>query len=354
MNSILKVMMRQNFKSQIGLITHRLIFDERFLRIDRFREEQGKLKEKYLQTKDTLEKNVEYQIQNPSAKINVSNIKKLLRLSSNSSDVKLIKELIKKIVQKNILSPNEIRGLVIQLIRLIYVLDLIEQAMELYSDADLSQFVSGSFGSLIVMNKLLCLKQYEKVIEIFEYQLDDYSKNVSFSNNANEEFRQTIPFDHLDCVAEALLAINSVQAIDKLKYLEKILNEKNSNFGRRAVARLFLLCINQNEPSMGLELVHKYPFSIDLRLNLEIIALCHLGKVSNAFVLADEMFNIISNEHQKFSGKFFPAVIRAFEEAIKKSDQTAGFSNKLDILRHKIYSQKRLSNNDLTEYCSNK
>lgn len=82
--------------------------------------------------------------------------------------------------------------------------------MELYSDADLSQFVSGSFGSLIVMNKLLCLKQYEKVIEIFEYQLDDYSKNVSFSNNANEEFRQTIPFDHLDCVAEALLAIVSL------------------------------------------------------------------------------------------------------------------------------------------------
>lgn len=102
---------------------------------------------------------------------------------------------------------NEIRGLVIQLIRLIYVLDLIELAIDLYDDPDLSKFVAGSFASLIVMNKLLCLKQYEKVIQIFEYQLDDYSKYTSFSNNASEEFRQTIPFDHLDCVAEALLGI---------------------------------------------------------------------------------------------------------------------------------------------------
>lgn len=105
------------------------------------------------------------------------------------------------------LSPNEIRGLVIQLIRLIYVLDLIEMAVELYDDSDLSQFVSGSFASLIIMNKLLCLKKYQKVIQIFEHQLDDYSKNISFSKNTFEEFRQLIPFDHLDCVSEALLGI---------------------------------------------------------------------------------------------------------------------------------------------------
>ena len=51
MISVLKVILRQNFKSKLDLIPKRFIYDERFLRIDRFREEQGKVREKYIQTK---------------------------------------------------------------------------------------------------------------------------------------------------------------------------------------------------------------------------------------------------------------------------------------------------------------
>lgn len=46
--------------------------------------------------------------------------------------------------------------------------------------------------------------------------------------------------------------------------------------------------------------------------------------------------------------------VRAFEEALKKSDKIVSFSNKFEALKDKIYDQNRLSKNNLTDYCSNK
>lgn len=54
MNSISNVLIRHSFKSKLGFHFKRFIFDERFLRIDKFREEQGRIKEKYFQTKGKL------------------------------------------------------------------------------------------------------------------------------------------------------------------------------------------------------------------------------------------------------------------------------------------------------------
>ncbi|CAF0971936.1 unnamed protein product [Brachionus calyciflorus] len=324
MNSFLKVLVRRNVQA-FSIVCQRSVFDDRFLKLDIFKQEREKTRQKYSNTKESVEKAVSYQLSKSVTNVNLSNIRKLIRLASTPNDVYFIIKTLKKIIPTSVLSPNEIRGLVLQVIRLVYILDHIDIAISFYDDADFAPYVIGGYGSLLIMNKLLINKEYERLIDLFDRQLDKYSSDISFSINSNENFRQTIPFDQLDCVSEALLNMvnidilevlsrrknqtNSKESMEKLKFLLKILDEKNSNLGRRSVARLFLLSINQNEPIIALNLVHKFTFSIDLRLNLEIIALCNLGKLSNAFILADEMFNLISVPSDKYTGKFLPLVV---------------------------------------------
>lgn len=78
----------------------RFIFDERFLRIDRFRSEQAKIQQIYIGTKETIEKNVAYQLEGSLTNLNISNITKLLRLSSTPKDIHFLIDIIRKLVVK--------------------------------------------------------------------------------------------------------------------------------------------------------------------------------------------------------------------------------------------------------------
>lgn len=79
-------------------------------------------------------------------------------------------------------------------------------------------FVSGGFGSLIVMNKLFLQKRYDEILDFFEKQLNDYSAENSFSEMSEQTFRQAIPYDQLTCVIAVFLAL-----VIKFYYLKEFL-----------------------------------------------------------------------------------------------------------------------------------
>ncbi len=70
--------------------------------------------------------------------------------------------------------------------------------------------MSGTYGSLLIMNKLLTEKRFSEVIDVFEGQMSDYSLTKSFSLSAPIIVRQSIPYDHLECVVEAMLNLVTV------------------------------------------------------------------------------------------------------------------------------------------------
>ncbi len=111
---------------------------------------------------------------------------------------------ISSITISNFISELETRGILIQIIRLLYVLNKIELAIKLYKDETLSTFLNGTYASLLIMNKLLLEGRLKDTIDLFFSQLNYYSTEKSYSIDANLAFRQTIPYDHLDLVVEAL------------------------------------------------------------------------------------------------------------------------------------------------------
>jgi hypothetical protein len=64
--------------------------------------------------------------------------------------------------------------------------------------------LNGMYGSLLVMNKLLIEKRFNQVIELFEPQIPKFGMVESYSSNVPIFFRQTLPYDQLDCYVEAM------------------------------------------------------------------------------------------------------------------------------------------------------
>jgi hypothetical protein len=66
--------------------------------------------------------------------LNLTHIIKLLRLSTDINDINFLIDLIKRLSRTNIISQEELRGIIIALIRLIYIQYPIDIAIKLYND----------------------------------------------------------------------------------------------------------------------------------------------------------------------------------------------------------------------------
>jgi hypothetical protein len=104
----------------------------------------------------------------------------------------------------NYISSQQTRGVLIELVRVLYIIDKIDLALELFNDDTFKNYIKGTYANFLIMNKLLIDGRLREVIDLFFSQIDDFSIEKSYSLEANQSFRQTIPFDQLDSVVEAL------------------------------------------------------------------------------------------------------------------------------------------------------
>ena len=104
----------------------------------------------------------------------------------------------------NYISTEEIRGVLIELVRLLYLINKIDLGLELFTDETFKVYLKGTFANFLIMNKLLIDGRLQEVIDLFFSQIEDFSIEKSYSLESDQTFRQTIPFDQLDSVVEAL------------------------------------------------------------------------------------------------------------------------------------------------------
>jgi hypothetical protein len=104
----------------------------------------------------------------------------------------------------NYISTEETRGLLIELVRLLYVLNKIDLALELFNDDSFKVYLRGTYANFLIMNKLLIDGRLQEVIDLFFSQVDYFSIEKSYSLESDQSFRQAMPFDQLDSVVEAL------------------------------------------------------------------------------------------------------------------------------------------------------
>ena len=182
----------------------RHIYSDKKLKIDRFKARREKLRISYLDTKEDTIRSTAWQMTQHLSKVNLNNLKKLLVLADKPDEVQVLVDLIKHSVRSNLISPVETRGVLLEAVRLVYVLDQIDLGLQLTRDEVLQSFIRGTYAVLFLMNKLLIKGRLQEVVDLFFEQIDSYDISTSYSEDSYQATKQIVPFDQLGLTVEAL------------------------------------------------------------------------------------------------------------------------------------------------------
>ena len=83
-------------ENNLQMISKRLVFSDKYLKMDSYKEGRQIAQEKYSYTKETLKSYLLKQEESSLSDLNLSHIKKLLDLSTNPEDFKFLINLVKK------------------------------------------------------------------------------------------------------------------------------------------------------------------------------------------------------------------------------------------------------------------
>lgn len=334
------------------------IYDDAFFKIDDFTKTAALMRKNYMFTltnvRNQLQKSLEDVVRSEARQddrdSDQSNLRKLFYLATDSDDdYRLMINIIKRNMSSKGFTENQIRSFVIILMRAIYANDKVNIGLELLEDEEFKSYMLGTYSALFVLNKLLVLERYDEVVKYFEKEIPYFSKN-SFSIKTPVVFRQPWPIDHIDLAIEALFKMNTPDALSKLKSYVEICQGNQSRFSKHAVVRSFLLAIRQNDPEFALKMARNFVFPVDLKINLEVIALARLNRLNEALSMSNEIFNVAFEANQTFVGRVYPMTVRSLKEATEQSKDSLQYMSYFEKFWQRVQRDKRLANFDLNTY----
>lgn len=238
--------------------------------------------------KASLKVTIEEAISKPDAKIFTEDLKTLLYLSKSDSDLDLLVNAIRKYQKQE---SAAIFGFNFEtpLIRLLYSLNQTDRALSLILDENDSVLQKFYTAGTILMNKLLEEKRYEDTIKVLNRIISKFRQDKKADPNSR---LRTMDLSNL--ATEALLGINTSDALNLAKKMLVDFKELNLEFHDNAYIKLILLSHNQNQIDFAYELTslikNKNPSIIN---NLKFLSLVRLNRIDDAILLAEDTNKMI-------------------------------------------------------------
>merc|ERR1712127_222701 len=92
-----------------------------------------------------------------------------------------------------------------------------------------------------------------------------------------------------------------------------------------------------NAPEFAYDLMTRSMVELDAKLNCQMIALCQMDQLNDAFTLANQMLlSLVCIPDHKFTGKFLPLTLVSLREACSRSEFVNVYEQQLTVLMEKI------------------
>lgn len=236
----------------------------------------------------SLKVTIEEAVSKPDSKIFTEDLKTLLYLSKSDSDLDLLVNAIRKYQKQE---SAAIFGFNFEtpLIRLLYSLNKTDRALELFLDENDSVLQKFYTAGTILMNKLLEEKRYEDTIKVLNRMLRKFRHDKKSDPNSR---LRTMDLSNL--ATEALLGINTSDALNHAKKMIADFKELNLEIHDNAYIKLILLSHNQNQIDFAYELTSLIKNkSQNIINNLKFLSLIRLNRIDDAILLAEDTNKII-------------------------------------------------------------
>ncbi len=131
-------------------------------------------------------------------------------------------------------------------------LNQIERLESALMDPDLYDSLFNQINTFMLMNQFFLVKNYTKVIEIFDKYVEKIETDLLKQDNRINLKRlglknqtQLIPFGHLRLVTESLLCMNTKETLNKMKSILEKAKSFNSFLNNTSLTSCFLLAVYQ-------------------------------------------------------------------------------------------------------------
>lgn len=231
---------------------------------------------------------IEEAVSKPDGKIFTEDLKTMLYLSKSDSDLDLLVSAIRKYQTQE---STAIFGFNFEtpLIRLLYSLNKTDRALAIFLEENDSVFQKFYTAGAILMNKLLEEKRYDDVIKILNKIINKFR-----NDKKSDPSSRLRTMDISNLVTEALLGMNSVEALNLAKKILVDFKELNLEMHDNAYIKLILLAHNQNQIDFAYELTSLIKNkSINIVNNLKFLSLVRMNRIDDAIQLAEDTNKIV-------------------------------------------------------------
>jgi len=308
------------------------------LGIDGFKRQQESFELSTVNTVEPFKKRIAEALNEDKA-IFTEDLKTLLHLVRNDTDLELLVKLLKRYKTQSLVVRDYSFGSPI--IRLLYVMNKTDEALKLFTDPEMSHVFSDKTSVLILVNKLLEDKRPKDAVKLFFNLLNNGKRLV---DRESDPKKYSIPGDLIKLVTEALYQINNKEALEHTKSVVKLINEFDNRLPINAIINIVLLAINQNEFEFAYEALGLYKgIPSPIIRNLKATLLSHMGRFQEALEMATSILE--STDSRGNPGLIFPLMIKTLRE----KTLTAEEKQKVEELSKKIVALNRLSPKDFSD-----
>ena len=307
--------------SIVNAIAKRTYFAPEAIGIDKFVKHCEFMKRSQGSNLSSIRLTVEENMNKENGKIFTEDLKLMLYLTQSDSDLDFLINAIKKYQAQEALAIFNFK-FEAPLMRLLYVLNKTDKALELYL-ADKGVMNDSNTVATLLANKLLEEKRYDDVIKVY--------------NKAAKTIKTTESNKISELYLDALVEKNNAEALKKAKeFLEK-LNPQN-NYYDKYVKKVFLLAFSQNDTSYAYELISKMKnTALVITQNYKIMTMAKLNRAEEALKLA-ETIRVGPNKSRIFFRETFNE-LKALQEKTTSEELKARLTTLIDNSSDKLFER---------------
>lgn len=288
---------------------------------------------------NAFKKNFLDSIEKPDSQIFTDDLRNMIISADNDEEINGVIQALKKYNANKLKLTDYHFGSPIM--RLLYIQNRLDLAMELYTDESLNDVFRDSGSALILLNKLIEDKRYADAIKMFEHGM-----GRGFSTASG----RTYPTDVVTLAMEALYRQNTKESLAKAKELILKIMKHDADVNPRTAAMLALLSIQHDESPFALEILSTVRAkNLTTIQNIRAVCYAEMGRVEEAIslvhILADQP--PIDNDRRRV----FPLVLQHIGKAVEKLNND-DVKTRFDDLSKFISQNNRLSSIDLFDFLS--